>query len=158
MASTQKPKRGKKHFTPAEATASLPLVQAIVKDITELACSLRDRQERLSRAWPGDGPAMDRAHQEELEQVQAEFVRDRERLEEYEQELKDLGVELKDYFMGLIDFPCWVGDREVYLCWRLGEPEIAYWHEVDAGFAGRQDLAKLNAARGPGSSRAMSSN
>ena len=39
-------------------------------------------------------------------------------------ELRQLGVELKDYFTGLIDFPCWMDGREVYLCWRLGEPEV----------------------------------
>ena len=61
-------------------------------------------------------------------------------MHEYEQELKNLGIELKDYYTGLIDFPCWMDGREVYLCWRLGEPEVAYWHELEAGFAGRQKL------------------
>ena len=50
------------------------------------------------------------------------------------------GIELKDYFTGLIDFPCRMDGREVYLCWRLGEPEVGHWHELDAGFAGRQKL------------------
>ena len=39
-----------------------------------------------------------------------------------------------------IDFRCWMDNREVYLCWRMGEPEVGYWHEPDAGFAGRQPL------------------
>ncbi len=68
-------------------------------------------------------------------------------MREYEQELRKLGVELKDYFTGLIDFPCWMDGREVYLCWQLGEPEVAHWHELDAGFAGRQKLAPDGAAR-----------
>jgi len=39
-----------------------------------------------------------------------------------------------------VDFPCWMDEREVYLCWKLDEPEVSHWHEVDAGFAGRQKL------------------
>ena len=64
-------------------------------------------------------------------------------MHEYEHELQQLGVELKDYFTGLIDFPCWMDGREVYLCWRLGEPEVGHWHELDDGFAGRQKLLTL---------------
>ena len=73
-------------------------------------------------------------------QAQSELERGQERMREYERELQNLGIELKDYFIGLIDFPCRMDGREVYLCWRLGEPEVAYWHELDAGFAGRQKL------------------
>ena len=75
-----------------------------------------------------------------LSQVQAEFERDQQRMHEYEEELKNLGIELKDYDTGLIDFLCWMDGREVYLCWRLGESEVSHWHEIDAGFAGRQRL------------------
>lgn len=56
-------------------------------------------------------------------------------------ELHELGIELKDYSRGLIDFPCYREDRVVLLCWQLGEgDEIAWWHEREAGFAGRQPL------------------
>lgn len=56
-------------------------------------------------------------------------------------EIAELGVELKDYTRGLIDFPSRLGDRVVLLCWQLGEDDrIAWWHETDAGFAGRQRL------------------
>jgi hypothetical protein len=81
------------------------------------------------------------AHKEEIETMVADFERDQERLRGYEQEVASLNVELKDYLTGLVDFPCWMDNREVYLCWRLGEPEVAHWHELDAGFAGRQKLA-----------------
>jgi hypothetical protein len=51
------------------------------------------------------------------------------------------GIDIKSLDHGLIDFPCLRGHRVVYLCWRLGEgPTIRYWHEIDAGFAGRQRL------------------
>ena len=56
-------------------------------------------------------------------------------------ELNDEGVQLKDYTRGLIDFPSMRDGRVVLLCWQLGEPErIEWWHEVEAGFAGRQPL------------------
>ena len=61
-------------------------------------------------------------------------------MDEYVRELGQLGVELKDYFTGLIDFPSLRNGRPVYLCWRMGEAEVAYWHELEAGFAGRQKL------------------
>jgi hypothetical protein len=54
--------------------------------------------------------------------------------------LKNLGVELKDYFTGLVDFPSRLEGREVYLCWRFEEAEVCHWHELNAGFAGRQKI------------------
>ena len=51
-----------------------------------------------------------------------------------------LGCELKHVDQGLIDFPALREGREVYLCWRLGEPTIGWWHDLDTGFAGRQPL------------------
>lgn len=56
-------------------------------------------------------------------------------------EFSELGVELKDYSRGLIDFPSLRNDRIIYLCWQLGEGgSVEWWHETDAGFAGRQPL------------------
>ena len=53
------------------------------------------------------------------------------------QQIDDWDIELKDLSTGLVDFMAWREDREVYLCWRLGEPEVGYWHELSTGFAGR---------------------
>jgi len=139
MASS-KPKVGKKYFTVAQANSALPLVRAIVRDVAVLANELRERHERLNRLRPRERSGRSEAHQEELVQAEAEFERGQQRMQEYELELKQLGIELKDYFTGLIDFPCWMNGHEVYLCWRLDEPEVGFWHEIDAGFAGRQKL------------------
>jgi hypothetical protein len=127
----------KKYFTPAQANAMLPLVRRIVQDITELVSELRACEGRLLRLRPQsrrDDPSA------EFRQAEEEFEHGRQRLGECVVELRQLGVELKDPATGLVDFPCWKDGREVYLCWRQGEPEIGYWHEVDAGFAGRQKL------------------
>jgi hypothetical protein len=135
-----RPVGNKKRFTPEQANAALPLVKVIVQDISNLARSLRDRQERITRLDGGKRGGLADAYREELQQVQAELERDDERMQEYLRELTELGIELKDPFSGLIDFPAWMNGHEVYLCWRLGEPEVAFWHELDAGFAGRQKL------------------
>jgi hypothetical protein len=63
-----------------------------------------------------------------------------EKLEELINEVQDYGCVIKDLDIGLIDFPTMFRGREVYLCWKLGEPAIAYWHGVDEGFAGRKEI------------------
>lgn len=133
------PKSRQKLYTPAQANAALPLVRVIVSDIVALARDLRDRHARLTRL-ERDGVAKGLLTAAQLEEEQAAFERDHERMSEYEAELTGLGVELKDHLTGLIDFRHVMDGREVYLCWRLGEPDVAHWHELDAGFAGRQKL------------------
>jgi hypothetical protein len=129
----------KKMFTPAQANSTLPLVRQIVQDIADLAQQLRGKHERQGRLLERFGES-NAAHRDEIEQLETEMEQGQERMEELENELTQLGVLLKDYFTGLVDFPCWMDGREVYLCWRLGEPEVGHWHEIDAGFAGRQKL------------------
>jgi hypothetical protein len=140
--------RRKKYFTPSEANATLPLLRSILRDVTALAAELKERQERLGRvAAPARGQKPSDAYQEELQEIQAEFERDRGRMQEYFEEIQRLGVELKDPYTGLVDFPSILDDHEVYLCWRLGEPAVAHWHELDAGFAGRRKLATADATK-----------
>ena len=128
----------RKFFTVEQANATLPLVRAIVRDLTALAVDLRERHERLRHA--GEGAALSPEHEEELAQARAVLERDLERLRDLEGELTALGVEMKDYFTGLVDFPAQIDGRPVYLCWKAGEDAVAHWHELDAGFAGRRPL------------------
>src|SRR5437763_12628354 len=97
-----KPPPGKKYFTPASANATLPLVRAIIRDVTELAKELRERHERLSGVLSGKRSGLSEAHQEELLQAQQEAERGQQRMREYEHELQQLGVELKDHYTGLL--------------------------------------------------------
>jgi hypothetical protein len=131
---------GRRYFTVSEANATLPYLRAVLRDVTELAQELRERHERLVRLRPGERGGMSEAHQEEILQARDDLERGQERMQEYEEELKQIGVELKDYVTGLIDFPSLMDGREVYLCWRLDEPEVGHWHELEAGFAGRRRL------------------
>lgn len=119
----------KKYFTIEEANKTLPLVKKIVGDIAKLANSMKERHESLDNLA---GPAK--------EEVEDSLESDQDKMQELCDELHKLGIELKDYFTGLVDFPCWKDGREIYLCWRLDEPKIGHWHEVWAGFSGRRPL------------------
>ena len=132
----------KKLFTVEEANATLPLVRAIATDLAILSREVIERRERLA-ALHGSRRPSNKAHDaysEELAQIEEELTKDSERLHEYVEELRSLGVEPKNGPEGLIDFPSRMDGHIVYLCWKLGEPEVLHWHELDAGFRGRQSL------------------
>jgi len=129
-------------FTLDEAIALLPTIRPILERIIDLRIRLqRAERDAVSQHWKartnghvnfdgGTGSGGEHAQRVALRnELNAELVR-----------LHELGVELKDPAIGLIDFRTLRDGRVVYLCWRLGEPTIAYWHDLDTGFAGRQPL------------------
>ena len=132
-------------FTLDEAIALLPTIQPILQRIIDLRIRLeRAERDAVCQHWKarthghvhfdgagGEGPSS---------QWQAQRVTLRNELNAELLRLHELGVELKDPAIGLIDFRSLREGRVVYLCWRLGEPTIAYWHDLDTGFAGRQPL------------------
>ncbi len=132
----------KRFFTAEQANSMLPLVRAIVGDIVQLYTDIHERRRRMEivRQRRGETEREADVYSEETAQVEQELEKDIERLDEFVTELTELGVELKDPISGLIDFPAMMDDREVYLCWKLGEKDVAFWHELDAGFQGRQML------------------
>ena len=134
------PQDYEKLFTVEEANAALPLVRAIVKDLAELSREVIERRQRLSHLASGRTLDSDDPYAAELAQIEEELDKDGQRLQEYVEELRQLGVEPKNGPEGLVDFPSLMDGRVVYLCWKLGEPEVAHWHEIEAGYAGRQPL------------------
>jgi hypothetical protein len=141
----------RKYYTVEAANRTLPLVSAIVRDIVELYSDVHERRERLARVRQRRGAARhddNSLYSEELEHIERELDKDIDRLRAFTDELQKLGVELKDPVAGLVDFYSRMDDRDVYLCWKLGEEEIAYWHELDAGFAGRQSLLESSLSMG----------
>ncbi len=68
------------------------------------------------------------------------YIRALEEISTNLHEIQEMGIHVKDLDKGLCDFPYFMEGRIVYLCWRLGEEEIMWWHEVDVGFQGRQPL------------------
>jgi hypothetical protein len=75
--------------------------------------------------------------------VQKQLEQAMHRLEDFVDELSEIGCELKDYQMGLIDFTGRHQGHDICLCWKLGEDHIGFWHELHTGFAGRKPVALL---------------
>ena len=121
-----------RHYTLEQANAALPWVAERIERLREAQELLTEKEARdaLSEAAPGNGGG-------EPGQVVSEgFLALRSGLAE----LEAMEIVLRDLDRGLIDFPALREGREVYLCWVEGEDEIAYWHELEAGYAGRQPL------------------
>ncbi len=127
-----------KRFTVEQANATLPLVRKIVADIV---AQYRVWNEKLNEIdlVAASGRAADNETADRLAGEAQAIARD---IEGFRRELADLGIEMKDPGMGLIDFPSTMGSRPICLCWRLGESEVGYWHEIHAGYAGRQPLVQ----------------
>ncbi len=129
------PSRPKRRFSLEQANRTLPLVRRIVADIVRVHKDAALVQAQIERLQPGTKSRADT--EKSLEALL-------ERLHELLDELSGVGCELKDFQTGLIDFIGRHQGRDVYLCWKLDEPSINYWHELDAGFGGRQPISLLN--------------
>lgn len=127
------------YFTREEAEALLPQITVVLLKIQEHRQAMQHTEEELSvlRAQ-----SMNNGHHlhERIERLQKTLVEHIEALQTLARELKHFGCELKDPDTGLIDFLSMREGREIYLCWRLGEDSINYWHYLDTGFMGRQPL------------------
>jgi hypothetical protein len=121
-----------RHFTREQADAAVAQLEELLPRLKQAKDSLTDEDARaaLSDAAPGNGGG------DPGRQVGESFLEVRRLLGE----LGEMGVVLRDIDRGLIDFPALVDEREVYLCWQLGEDRVAFWHDVEAGFQGRQPL------------------
>src|SRR5438105_10918898 len=76
------------------------------------------------------------------------YIRALERISDSVEAIQEMGVLVKDLDIGLCDFPYLYDGRVVYLCWKLGEPEIRFWHEVEDGYAGRRPIETLTGDEG----------
>ncbi|QDU93871.1 DUF2203 domain-containing protein [Lignipirellula cremea] len=128
-------------FTVDEANATLPLVRAITFDLMQMSRDVIERRERLDSIKAARRGESGEFYDDELAHVEGELERDGEKLAEYVDELRQIGVEPKGLPDGLVDFPSLMDDRVVFLCWKYGEPEVLHWHDIDSGFGGRQPLA-----------------
>ncbi len=138
MASNNEP--AARLFTIEQANAMLPLVRAITADLTTLARDVVDRRQRLASFAKRKSTTASDPYAEELASMQQAVTDDSQRLQEFIEELRRLGLEPKGALDGLVDFPAMMDGKLIYLCWKLGEPEVTHWHDLDAGFAGRQSL------------------
>lgn len=122
-----------RYFTLAEANALLPTLTTLMGD-------LQERRARVAQARRELAPLLDDQRSNVGNAHASELVQDFIAIEKLIDQIRALGCELKDINGGLIDFLSQRGGRDVYLCWRFGEPSIQYFHELHTGFMGRQRL------------------
>lgn len=127
-------------FTPAEANDALGQVRPLAEALVEARASMlaaAARRAELRGHVAGNGGGIDPAGLRALEDAFEDAVRAAARALG---ELDALGVLVKDPDAGLLDFPSERDGELVLLCWQLGEPEVAYWHSAEEGFAGRKQI------------------
>jgi hypothetical protein len=120
-------------FTVEEANALLPTLKQILNDLAVHRDALREKaphMEPILRASMGNGGG----------RAGSEYGLETYKLYLAVERIRDLGVVLKDLDMGLLDFPHEREGRIVFLCWHPPEERVSYWHDLDAGYAGRQPL------------------
>lgn len=119
-----------KVYTVAEANALLPYLAPTLVELREKFELAEAARESVAQAAAGNGWSHKR---ERWSATMARVAELMERLQEWQLELRDIST-------GLVDFPAIVDGAEAYLCWRLGEPEVAYYHSRNEGFGGRRRL------------------
>ena len=125
-------------FSLEDAERALPLVRKIVADVQRVYEEWRGAvasYELVAAGVKGDGP-----EPVALEQLRTEVAGYAEQMASLIDEVQEIGCELKDVRLGLVDFYALLDDRLVYLCWRLGEQGITHWHELNEGYGGRQPI------------------
>ncbi len=121
-------------FTPQEASKLLPDIKPKIKELVErkkVVAKLHNEIEKYNLFGFRTAEVAEKAAQ--LDALVEEMTRK-------VSELEDLGVEVKDLDFGLVDFPAERFGEKVMLCWRYGEPEVAFWHKPSEGYNGRQSL------------------
>jgi hypothetical protein len=122
----------KKHYTRDEARALLPQVRQWLKRIAALRADLEKFEGRINGLM---APGCDLGGE-----LVNNWVRTLAGLEDALKEFERHEIQVKDLGRGLVDFPAILGGREVFLCWEQDEEDIEFWHELDAGYAGRERL------------------
>ena len=122
-------------FTLTEAMALIPQLETHLSKAKQGKTILSRTKEEIQKASAnaefGGGSVVGPRYIEALEEIHESL-----------QAIHELGVIVKDIDIGLCDFPYLLNGRIVYLCWKLGEDQIEWWHEIDGGYAGRQALPK----------------
>ena len=122
-----------KFFTLQQANETLEIIRPLMDEIQAIRQRILDKQ-------PETWDAIEKSVGNGGNRTLSHMVQDFERLDILVHSILDTGAQIKDINTGLLDFSALKDGREVYLCWKYGEGEIAFWHEVDAGYAGRQPI------------------
>ena len=121
------------YFSLEEANNVLKVIRPLMDEVQAIRQKILANQ---PEAWP----AIEKSAGNGGNRALSNMVQDFERFDALIHQIQDTGAQIKDINTGLLDFSALKDGREVYLCWQYGEEEIAFWHEVEAGFAGRQPI------------------
>jgi hypothetical protein len=135
-----------KYFSLAEANATLPLVSRVVDDIIGRYPVWRDLVARYELVAAQSRPEWGESAEQVRLRTDIEAVA--REISGYLAELEQIGCVFKGFDQGLVDFYGWLDGREVLWCWKVGEKRIEHWHDVDAGYTGRQRVPEVLVTRG----------
>lgn len=121
------------YFTLSEANQTLSTIRPLMDEVQAI-------RQKIITTQPEAWGAIEKSVGNGGSRALSKMVQDFERLDALVHQILDTGALIKDVNSGLLDFPAIRNGQEVYLCWQHGEDDIAFWHEVDAGFAGRQPI------------------
>ena len=124
--------RYQKHYTRDEARRLLPQIREWLQQLARLRGQLQECDQRISGLMKAGGDAGG----EPVDQWVKALGETRDLLLEFERR----EIMLKDLDRGLVDFPAIIGGREVFLCWERDEDDVEFWHDLNAGYAGRERL------------------
>lgn len=127
-----------KIFNIEEARKTLPLVSQITKDIVSLETGRQKKAERYKELAAQE--QLTTAEGEDMARLEADISNLRSLMLTHIEELEDLGCFLKSSQDGLVDWYAEVEGRIVYLCWKLGEDDILFYHDLESGFVGRKKI------------------
>lgn len=127
----------RRYFTPASANATLPLVSRIVTDLLRLHPLWRQAVTEYELAQDGADASNETDEARRARIAAGQLAGE---IEACLDELEQVGCLFRGFEDGLVDFPSQHEGRVVCLCWQHGETEVSHWHELDAGFPGRQPL------------------
>lgn len=133
-----------RYFDVDEANAALQEVAPLLATLADQRAELiRLRDHSLATSSSPAGGSGETADPEEIRRTRLRMQGVIDQMSAAVARIDALGISLRDIERGLIDFPALVSGRQVWLCWQLGESDIAYWHELDSGFGGRRPLIDL---------------
>ena len=121
------------YFTLAEANAALQIIKPLMEKVQAIRQNILAQKPEV---WPVVEKAAGNGGSKAASLLAMEF----EQLDQCVHQIQATGAVLKDINLGLLDFSAWREDHEVYLCWKYGEQNIEYWHEIEAGFTGRRSI------------------
>ncbi|HEY4901773.1 MAG TPA: DUF2203 domain-containing protein [Terriglobales bacterium] len=128
-------------FTLSEAETLLPILESLLRSAMQAKALIEEVDAELealkSRIFLNGGTHVDIAAVKGRKDEREKAI---QRAKDAVAEIDAAGVQVKDLDIGLLDFPCVVGDEVILLCWKLGEQGIAHWHSTSEGFAGRKPI------------------